>query len=120
MVVVEPEERLVGELLRISRCELYFQEGISYLQRTVKGQFRMSAARAFLKPARKRSNLRIISSAHVTRILLNNKRVVGVNFKIGSKGANEQQLSAVSLSFSSDIFHNTVTVPKEFMGRPSR
>ena len=86
-----------AESLGISRNADYngaTQEGISYLQRTVKGQFRMSAARAFLKPAKKRTNLRIISSAHVTRILLNNKRAVGVNFKIGSKGADERQLSA--------------------------
>ena len=44
------------------------QEGISYLQRTVRGRFRMSAARAFLNPAKKRSNLRVITNAHVTRI----------------------------------------------------
>ena len=44
------------------------QEGISYLQRTVRGRFRMSAARAFLNPAKKRSNLRVITNAHVTQI----------------------------------------------------
>jgi choline dehydrogenase len=49
------------------------QEGISYLQRTVKGRFRMSAARAFLNPAKKRRNLRVITNAHVTRILLEGK-----------------------------------------------
>ena len=37
-----------------------YQEGTSYVQRTSTGKLRMSAARAFLKPARKRPNLHVI------------------------------------------------------------
>ena len=46
------------------------QEGISYLQRTVNGRTRMSAAKAFLNPAKKRPNLKVITNAHVTRLTL--------------------------------------------------
>ena len=60
------------------------QEGISYLQRTVKGRFRMSAARAFLNPDKKRPNLHVITNAHVTRILLEGKCATGITYRLGS------------------------------------
>ena len=46
----------------------------------------MSAARAFLKPARKRQNLCVITNAHATKILLDGKRAIGVAYNRG--GAN--------------------------------
>ncbi|SOE16485.1 choline dehydrogenase [Hoeflea halophila] len=55
-------------------------EGIGLYQNTAKGGFRMSAARAYLHPARKRSNLRVISRAHATRILFDGTRAVGVEY----------------------------------------
>ena len=55
-----------------------YQEGTSYVQRTSTGKLRMSAARAFLKPARKRPNLHVITNAHATKILLDGKRAIGV------------------------------------------
>ena len=42
---------------------------------------RWSTARAFLDPARGRSNLRIETEAHTTRILLEGKRAVGVEYR---------------------------------------
>ena len=60
-----------------------YQEGTSYVQRTSTGKLRMSAARAFLKPARKRRNLRVITNAHATKILLDGKRATGVAYKRG-------------------------------------
>ena len=60
-----------------------YQEGTSYVQRTSTGKLRMSAARAFLKPARKRRNLRVITNAHATKILFDGKRATGVAYKRG-------------------------------------
>ncbi len=60
-----------------------YQEGTSYVQRTSTGKLRMSAARAFLKPARKRHNLRVITNAHATKVLLDGKRATGVAYKRG-------------------------------------
>ena len=54
----------------------------------------MSAARAFLNPAKKRSNLRVITNAHVTRILLEGKRATGVTYKLGSAAGAERQIHA--------------------------
>ena len=70
------------------------QEGISYLQRTVKGRFRMSAARAFLNPAKKRPNLRVITNAHVTQILLEGKCATGITYKLGGASGVERQIHA--------------------------
>lgn len=43
-------------------------EGLSYFHSTVRDGLRVSAADAFLRPARKRRNLRVLSNALVTRI----------------------------------------------------
>ena len=70
------------------------QEGISYLQRTVRGRFRMSAARAFLNPAKKRSNLRVITNAHVTRITFNGSCATGICYKLGGSNGTERRIQA--------------------------
>ncbi len=61
------------------------QEGASEVQSTIKNGKRMSGAAAFLKPALKRSNLTVITKAQVHKIILKNKKVIGVEFFKGSK-----------------------------------
>ena len=56
------------------------QEGAGYFQRTIHKGRRMSAARAFLAPARGRHNLEIRTEANVSSILLNGKRATGVRY----------------------------------------
>ena len=62
------------------------QEGIAYVQRTTHRGRRVSAAGAFLKPARGRPNLDVRTGAHATRILLDNARAVGVEYARGGRG----------------------------------
>ena len=71
-----------------------YQEGTSYVQRTSTGKLRMSAARAFLKPARKRRNLRVITNAHATKILLDGKRATGVAYKRGGVSGRSDEVHA--------------------------
>lgn len=54
------------------------QEGIGVYQITTKGGWRMSAARAFLRPALKRPNVTLITNAHATRVILEGRRATGV------------------------------------------
>jgi choline dehydrogenase len=61
------------------------QEGVSYVQRTIAGNRRMSAARAFLKPAMRRPNLTVRVEAHATALVLEGKRAVGVRYKKGGR-----------------------------------
>jgi choline dehydrogenase len=55
-------------------------EGVGYYQITTRGGRRESAARAFLQPAMHRSNLRVETDAHVTRILFEGRRGAGVAY----------------------------------------
>jgi choline dehydrogenase-like flavoprotein len=56
------------------------QEGFGYFQATQKNGRRWSTARAFLDPARRRSNLRIETGALATRVLFDGKRAIGVAY----------------------------------------
>ncbi len=57
------------------------QEGVEYYQLTTHQGQRMSAARAYLKPARKRPNLSAVCNALVERIVFADKRAVGVEYQ---------------------------------------
>src|SRR5262245_7969275 len=56
-------------------------EGVGLYQINTQGGFRMSAARAYLWPARKRPNLRVETGALTTRILFEGKCAVGVAYE---------------------------------------
>ena len=57
------------------------QEGVGYYQATVGNGRRWSAAVAYLKPARDRKNLVVRPNAHATRILIEDGRAVGVEYR---------------------------------------
>ena len=57
------------------------QEGFGRMDMTVRNGTRCSAAKAYLYPARKRANLRVIQHALATRVLFEGKRAVGVEFE---------------------------------------
>jgi choline dehydrogenase len=57
-----------------------YQEGVGYYQRTIKGRWRMSTARAFLRPVKSRNNLEIRTNVQTTAILLEGKRATGVRY----------------------------------------
>jgi choline dehydrogenase len=61
------------------------QEGIGPYQLTVKGGRRNSAARAFLRPAMRRTNLRVETGAMATRILFDGRRATGVAYRRASR-----------------------------------
>ncbi|WP_077000129.1 GMC family oxidoreductase [Variovorax sp. KK3] len=56
-------------------------EGVRYLEQTAHNGRRWSAAVAYLKPARQRSNLVVRTGAIVHRVLLEGQRCVGVEFE---------------------------------------
>jgi choline dehydrogenase len=56
------------------------QEGFGFYQLTIHNGRRWSAATAYLRPALGRDNLAVASFAHVTRILFEGNRAVGVEF----------------------------------------
>ncbi len=56
------------------------QEGVGTYQISTKGGRRMSAARAFLRPAMKRANVRVETNALASKILFEGKRAVGIEY----------------------------------------
>ncbi|ANN57371.1 choline dehydrogenase [Mesorhizobium loti NZP2037] len=56
------------------------QEGVGTYQISTKNGRRMSAARAFLRPAMKRSNVRVETNALASRILFEGKRAIGIEY----------------------------------------
>ena len=63
------------------------QEGIGVYQINVKDGWRMSAAKAFLRPALARGNIRVIPHAHACRILFDGRRATGVEIDRGGRRA---------------------------------
>ncbi|MGA0540127.1 GMC family oxidoreductase [Neotabrizicola sp. VNH66] len=61
------------------------QEGAGTYQMTIRGARRNSAARAFLRPAMRRRNLRVETGAQVMRVLLEGRRAVGVEYRQGGQ-----------------------------------
>ncbi|MGD1909337.1 MAG: GMC family oxidoreductase [Rivularia sp. (in: cyanobacteria)] len=56
------------------------QEGVGYYQVNQKNGQRHSAASAYLKPVLSRKNLTVQTNSHVTRILFEGKRVIGLTY----------------------------------------
>lgn len=56
------------------------QDGAGLLQRTIEGNTRCSAARAFLHPARARKNLRVMTHAEATGIVFADRHATGVRY----------------------------------------
>lgn len=74
------------------------QEGIGIYQITTRNGFRCSTATAYLAPARRRANLRVITAAHATRVLFDGKRAVGVEYRQGGEARQVRARCAVILA----------------------
>ena len=61
------------------------QEGVGMYQVTHKNGERFSAAKAYLTPHLGRPNLQVMTDAHTTRILIEGKRAVGVEVRVGGE-----------------------------------
>ena len=61
------------------------QEGAGIYQMTIRNARRNSTARAFLRPAMKRPNLRVVTRAMVTRVVIEGGRAVGVEYRRGGE-----------------------------------
>ncbi len=79
------------------------QEGAGYFQLTARNGRRCSAAVAYLRPAQSRPNLEIVTGAVVRRIVIEERRAVGVEYAQGgetriARAAGEVILSAGAIA----------------------
>ncbi len=80
------------------------QDGCGPLQRTIVNGVRCSTANAYLRPARDRSNLTVISYAQATQLLFDNHRVIGVKYlRLGNV---EQAYAASEVILSAGAFRS--------------
>jgi choline dehydrogenase len=61
------------------------QEGAGYYQSTSRRGLRISSAVAYLRPARRRPNLAVVTRAHAARILLDGRMATGVEWLSGGQ-----------------------------------
>ncbi len=61
------------------------QEGFGPMEMTVHNGFRWSAANAYLRPALKRKQVKLVTFAYARKIILDGKRAVGVEYSRGDK-----------------------------------
>ena len=61
------------------------QEGVGYYQLTTRNGWRVSAADAYLRDAKRRKNLSIITGAQVARVLIERRRAGAVECRIGGR-----------------------------------
>jgi len=96
------------------------QEGVSYAQRTISNGRRVSSARAFLHPIIKRPNLKVITEAHATRIIMEGKRARGVEFaKGGPRGERQQVQAAREVILSGGSYNSPQLLQLSGIGSPS-
>ncbi|HEY9034479.1 MAG TPA: choline dehydrogenase [Pseudomonadales bacterium] len=74
------------------------QEGIGRFHATIKNGKRWSSAAAFLKPALARSNLTVITGAHVSKVVLQDKKAVAVQYIKGKKQHEVQAAKEIIVS----------------------
>jgi choline dehydrogenase len=63
----------------------YQQEGLGPMDMTVYKGRRWSTAQAYLRPAARRGNLRVVTRARVTQVLFEGTRAIGVEYAQGSR-----------------------------------
>ena len=74
------------------------QEGAGYFQVTSRGGWRCSAAVAYLKPARRRANLHIEVNALASKVVLEGRRAVGVEYRARGETRTARAAGEVILS----------------------
>ncbi|WP_028731476.1 GMC family oxidoreductase [Rhizobium leguminosarum] len=94
-------------------------EGVGYFHVNQKRGRRWSSARGFLKPALSRPNLRLETHVTVNRLILENGRVVGVEFSRGDEVLQVRTRGEVILSSgsigSTQILHRSGVGPGEWL-----
>lgn len=57
------------------------QDGAGYFQTTTRKKRRASTSQAYLRPARGRANLHVVTGAHATRVIVEDRRAVGIEYR---------------------------------------
>ena len=94
------------------------QEGICKTQATISRGRRMSAAHCYLRPARRRSNLRVVSGALAHRLVLDGRRCAGVRYRRNGRGREEEALAAREVALCAGSINSPQLLELSGIGRP--
>ncbi|MCH9671218.1 MAG: GMC family oxidoreductase N-terminal domain-containing protein [Gammaproteobacteria bacterium] len=110
-VSVSPDESPIYEALYRAGEELglprnsdyngHDQEGMCKTQTTISNGRRMSVSHCYLSPARRRSNLTVVTNAYAQKLLLDGKQCTGIEYKRGGKTVQVRANKDVVLSAGS-------------------
>ncbi len=92
------------------------QDGFGYYQVTQRDGRRESTARAYLEPVRQRPNLEIVINARAKKLLLEGKRVVGVNYDVN--GQDRVAMADGSVVVSAGAVQSPQILELSGIGRP--
>lgn len=90
------------------------QEGIGYVNATIRKGRRWSAAKAFLDPARGRPNLRIVTDSEVQRVLFEGRRAVAV--ECNQSGRITQYRAGREIILSAGTMHSPQLLQRSGIG----
>ncbi|MBW8754835.1 MAG: GMC family oxidoreductase N-terminal domain-containing protein, partial [Sphingomonadales bacterium] len=84
--ILEAFQRAAGEwgLPAIPDFNRGDNEGSAFFDVTQRGGWRWSASDAFLKPVRRRANLKVVTGALVDRVVIEDGRAVGIAYRLGN------------------------------------
>ncbi|MDY0007815.1 MAG: GMC family oxidoreductase N-terminal domain-containing protein [Spongiibacteraceae bacterium] len=91
-------------------------EGFGETEMTLARGRRMSAAVAYLKPARNRANLHVVTGAQVTRVVLDSSRAVAVDYV--RKGRAHRVAAGSEIIVSSGVYHSPQLLMLSGIGDP--
>src|ERR1700722_18523945 len=80
------------------------QEGAGYFQYTARNGLRRSTAAGYLREARRRGNLEVVTNALATRILLDGRRATGIEYRRG--GDTHVARADVEVILAGGAFHS--------------
>ena len=80
------------------------QEGVGYFQQTAHRGLRWSTAKGFLRPARRRANLTVLTRAQALRVRFNGRRAIGIDYRRG--GVNRQADAAREVILSAGAINS--------------
>ncbi|HEY1383115.1 MAG TPA: GMC oxidoreductase, partial [Dongiaceae bacterium] len=92
--------------------------GVAYFHVTQRGGIRVNTAKAFLKPVRNRPNLRIVSRAQAKRVLIENRRAVGVEVQV--KGVDQVATARGEVILSAGAIGSPHLLELSGIGQPDR
>lgn len=90
-----------GQQLGLSRKEdlnTEDQEGVGYYAHTIRAGRRVSSADAFLKPAMRRKNLKVVTGVLVDKVLIQHQRAVAVIARVGGRPVTYRSRGEIILS----------------------